>query len=656
MHDKAINTFVPTKSINQNHDPPWYNKEIKRLKRKCRSAYSRRHLSDTHKAEFNSLSKQCCTAKQQAEEFYLSKLLQKGHSTKLFYTHLKKKRRGLHSIPPLRTENGNLLTDDKAKADLLNSCYSSVFNPVIGGPIETEDAAIGSQQFPTLSFTEITIASIISKADPSKAPGPDGIGMKFLKQAPFEFSKYLYVLYSKSLCDGVLPEDWKMATVVPIFKKGEKAKPSNYRPVSLTSCVCKILEHIIGDHLKNYLESNKLLKRCQHGFRTGYSCETQLLGFYHQLVNTIDKGGQVDAVFLDFSKAFDVVSHAKLITKLNGMGISHEIIAWIRSFLSNRKQKVKIENEFSNEISVTSGVPQGSVLGPLLFLIFINDLPESVKTQIRLFADDCIVYNEICNDSDCANLQKDLNAVHSWCIANEMKLNSDKSQLIRFSRKRTPVLFDYRINDAALAEATEAKYLGALLSSNLSWGKHLDQVLAKANRAINFISRNCKGMGWKAKELAYFSLVRPHLEYAAMIWDPSQQCKIAQLERVQRKAARFVLGRYGRYDSVTSMIQGLGWNSLELRRKVARLSGLYRVYTSQEGWEEFTEILLPPVYYGRHDHAFKIREVPCKTDIKLHSFLPKSVRDWNSLPHEVFCPPPSSTNSFKSKLYSKLTV
>jgi hypothetical protein len=294
----------------------------------------------------------------------------------------------------------------------------------------------------------------------------------------------------------------------------------------------------------------------------------------------------VDSVFLDFSKAFDMVPHNRLISKLAKLGINDQLKKWIQSFLSNRIQIVRVGTVFSEEVSVTSGVPQGSVLGPLLFLIFINDLPDNAIVSIRLFADDCIVYSEVNDPSDCIILEKALQDVCKWCDDNGMKLNTDKSQLLSFTNRRNQIRYNYKLGNEKLDSVTSAKYLGVNLASNLSWNNHLDAVVSKANQAMNFISRNCQGMGKEARQLASFSLVRPHLEYAAMVWDPSQQYWIEKLEGIQRKAARFVLGRYGRYSSVRSMLQLLGWDSLEMRRKLARLSGLYRAYHNHKGWEE----------------------------------------------------------------------
>ena len=222
------------------------------------------------------------------------------------------------------------------------------------------------------------------------------------------------IIFQKSVDSGRLPKDWLNANIAPVFKKGDRHLPENYRPVSLTSVLSKLLEHIVCRHMLKHFERHNILTSLNHGFRAGYSCETQLAVTIEDLTTSFDRGTQTDIAILDFSKAFDTVPHNKLLHKLQAYGICGNLHTWIQSFLCNRHMKVVVEGESSNEVTVDSGVPQGTVLGPLLFLCHINDLPDAVKSQVRLFADDCLLYREVKSQSDHTILQQDLHNLENW--------------------------------------------------------------------------------------------------------------------------------------------------------------------------------------------------------------------------------------------------
>ena len=284
-------------------------------------------------------------------------------------------------------------TDTLDKANICNRQFQSAFTRESDNEIPSKGTS------PFTPMGEITVdpngvLKLLNNLKIHKAPGPDGLSARVLKECSSEIAPILALIYNETLAQGTVPDDWRQGNVAPIFKKGEKYDAANYRPVSLTCICCKTLEHIIVSNINKHLAFESILADCQHGFRSQRSCETQLVQFFHDLVSNLDRAlnrnhRQTDVIIMDFAKAFDKVPHRRLLYKLDYYGIRGSTHNWITSWLSGRFQKVVLDGQASDPVPVLSGVPQGSVLGPVLFLIFINDLPENIRSSVRLFADDC---------------------------------------------------------------------------------------------------------------------------------------------------------------------------------------------------------------------------------------------------------------------------
>ena len=320
-----------------------------------------------------------------------------------------------------------------------------------------------------------------------------------LKELCEEIAPIIQVIFERSIQTGKLPAAWCRAQVSPIFKKGDKTSAANYRPISLTCILCKVLEHIMASHLVKHFDKHDLLYDLQHGFR-----EKKVMWYsaYHVvrgLARNTSVGEQTDLILLDFSKAFDKVNHSKLIWKLHQYGIRGNALSWIQAFLGNRSQTVVIEGEESGSVPVSSGVPQGSVLGPILFLVFITDLPEKLSSQVRLFADDTAVYLTIGGLDDGTVLQNDLDKLSLWESQWDMEFNPSKCLVVRVTTARKAINTVYTLHGQILEVVTSAKYLGVDISSGLSWNSHIDRITGNANRALGYIQRNIKSKKTKSE-------------------------------------------------------------------------------------------------------------------------------------------------------------
>ena len=314
------------------------------------------------------------------------------------------------------------------------------------------------------------------------------------------------------------------------------------------------MEHIVTSAIMNHGENNSLLYDLQHGFRRGRSCETQLIEFIDDLANNLDKGQQTDVLIMDFAKAFDKVNHSLLTHKLHNYGISGSVNWWIRNWLEGRTQTVVLEGQRSRSVSVDSGVPQGSVLGPSLFLYYINDLQENLNSTVRLFADDIIAYLTVTPKDKGKLLQEDLDKLAKWEQLWCMKFHPHKCNVLQVTNRRTPIPTSYNLHGHTLEAVTSAKYLGVTIQNNLKWDSHINNIADKANRTLGFLRRNLRVSSRKIKSQAYFGLVRPQLEYAATVWEPHTQCYINRLEQIQRRAARYVTSRHRNTSSVSECL------------------------------------------------------------------------------------------------------
>ncbi len=660
-----IQRNIPTKLSKGNKHLPWISQPTLRLIRKRNKLYTKwkKSRSSTAKAKLDQLKRSIKKNIYSAHNDYLNSLFEPAelgqrNNQKKFWTYIKSIGKDTFGIPPLKDQSrGVLVADPKLKANILNKQYQSVFTQ----EDLTNQPLLDTTTHPDIPNLEIApsgIRKLLENLKPHKATGPDLIPARFLKEHAAQLAPILSIVFSKSVQEGRVPSDWKTANVIPVFKKGNKHEAANYRPVSLTSICSKVLEHVFASHIMSHLEPN-ILVDYQHGFRSARSCETQLVSFVEEVAKSVDNNKQVDVGIMDFSKAFDKVPHRRLLEKAKHYGIRGNLAAWIDSFLSGRSQKVLLEGHSSSPASVTSGVPQGTVLGPILFLIYVNDIGQNIDCNIRLFADDCIVYKEISAVTDASKLQQNINLLMDWEQKWQMSFNIQKCHIMTISKKRSPLQFNYMMHNNILERVTTATYLGVEISSKLSWEPHISRITAKANRTLGMLRRNLKHAPQQTKALAYKSITRPLLEYSSSVWDPHTACLKDKLESVQRRAARFVHNNYCRdprnpKSSVTNMQAQLGWVSLERRRLEARLYLFYKAVHGHIAIPVHT-YLVPagaPQQLTRNSHQYEYKfQIPyARTNIYRHSFFPNTVRSWNALPASAAAA--TSPDAFKGQLQS----
>ena len=490
-----------------------------------------------------------------------------------------------------------------------------------------------------LEFDTDDIEKIIKSLNPNKAHGFDGISIQMIQLCSAAISKPLYLLFKNSFINGVFPDGWKRANVVPIHKKNDKQTISNYRPISLLPICSKIFERIIFNTLYKYLDENNLLTTNQSGFRSNDSCVHQLIKITHDIYQAFDNNPSLEtrAVFLDLSKAFDRVWHKGLLFKIKTFGVEGELYELIHSFLSNRYQRVTINGQSSNWCHVKAGVPQGSILGPLFFLMYINDLPDELKTTPKLFADDTAIFSIVHSQNQTANdLNHDLEKISNWAKKWKMEFNPDPdkpAQEIIFSRKTNKDNHSdifYKTNP--IKQTSSLKHLGIVLDERLNFKTHIQNKISKAMTGVGIIKKLSSLLPRKSLLTIYKSFVRPHLDYGDVVYDqPNNQSLSDKIESVQYNAALAITGAI-RGSSKIKLYEELGLEFLKERRWMRRLCYLHKIISDCKPFYLYSSL---PKYLNSRRYPNYFSLLRCRTVLFENSFLPYSIKQWNMLNENI---------------------
>ena len=464
-------------------------------------------------------------------------------------------------IPPLLINNQYIL-ECKEKVKLFNDFFSQQCKPIITSSVLPNLTFLTDKRIHQINIGNDEIISLIRNINPNKASGSDGISGQMLLLCDDSVILPLRIIFRNILLTSICPDIWKFANVIPIFKKGDKQLIINYRPISLLPICGKLFEKIIFNNLYSYLQANNLITKNQSGFRPGDSTTNQLLYLVNEIHQAFEnpKSLEVRAVFLDISKAFDKVWHNGLIFKLKQNGVSGNLLKFFQNYLNNRKQRVVLNGSFSNYSTVESGVPQGSVLGPLLFLIYINDLERNTKSNINFFADDIMLFSIVKDPVISAdNLNDDLNIIQLWARQWKMEFNPNPTKQaneVLFScKKSNPNHPQLIFNGTIVEKVNDQKHLGLILDSSLSFDKHLNEKMIKAKKHIGIIKHLSNSLPLKTLDQMYKALVRSHLDYCDIIYHmPSHQNQaplgvtlsslMEKVERIQYQAALAISGAW----------------------------------------------------------------------------------------------------------------
>lgn len=644
----VIDIHIPNKIVKiKPKDKPWMTNAIHFLLNKRDRLYKRysKHKSPFHYTAYKYSASAAREAINAAKISYynkqISRLQNPETSAKEYHKLCKRFYKGKsQSCIPALIDGDTIYSTAEQKAELFNTFFANnatLPEPASGfalPPLQLKTA----HRLSTISFTPSKVFSVLKHLKINKSNGPDCISNRILKECAEVLAQPLSDLFNKSMSNGCVPDAWKRANVTPIHKKSDKQNKQNYRPISLLSCMGKVMERIIYDELYEYLETHCLLTWRNSGFKKQDSTVNQLLLLSHKIYTSLGDGSDILVVFLDVSKAFDRVYHQGLLLKLETLGINDNLLKWFISYLSGRTQRVVLDGQASSWRPINAGVPQGSILGPLLFLIFMNDIVDHINSDPFLYADDTSLLKEIKSNNDLTILNDDLQSLSNWAAQWRVNFNAQKTVGLFISKKHgrpdPPPLF---LDGIKIQYVKAHCHLGLWLSENMSWEPHIQELTKRAASSVSMLKRMGHSFSRKTKLAIYTSYIRPKLEYATNVYSNNlSENQTERLEAIQRQALIHVASAY-RHTNHSKLLIELGIEPLIVRRKYFALCHLHKIINHQTPL--YLNNLLPPMvhdvsrYRLRNSQDFSI-PTTTKNYIK-QSFFWNTLYDWNSLDHTL---------------------
>lgn len=568
-------------------------------------------------------------------------------NVKHFWRYVNSRKNSKNNMPATMKYGTQIASNPSDVSELFSNYFGSVFEKGHARSYSPTPSTSCGYSICRVSINEDLVLSKIKMLDVAKGAGPDAIPPLLIKRCGKELALPLSILFNKSINSGIFPSVWKTAHVIPVFKSGDKSLCNNYRPISILSCFGKLFESIVYDVLYSHLIP--FISTCQHGFIKNRSTTSNLLEYKHFICSSFAKCTQVDSVYTDFAKAFDKVNHVILCKKIEALGVHGCLLRWIKSYLCRRSQLVALKGVTSLPILVTSGVPQGSHLGPLFFNVYINDLIECLACPCVLYADDMKVYNNISSVSDALKLQNDLDVIANWCNSNEMSLNIDKCVIISFTNKANKIDFNYSLNNVSLKRVTSVKDLGIIFDDRLTFREHYDYIVGKSSRLLGFISRSTLNFKNPTSFIhLYCSLVRSILEYNSCIWSPHYIIHKDRIEHVQKRALHIITYRFNlirKHKAYNDRLLTFKIGSLEDRRFCADFVTLHKIIHSYiDSPNLLSNINFNTYVRCRNPSVFTLQVYRCNTSF--YNPIIRMCRQYNDLVKSN-----ASIDIFNSNLY-----
>lgn len=646
---QAIEKYVPLKPTRTNTSKPWLShnvfKEIDR-KRKLWDRHKKRPTIESYSA-YRTQSNATKRIIENARKKYEGEIAA-SKSSKQFFRYVSRNLNSKVSAVILKDQGSDSVIDNDLEiGERFADQFSEVFTVEDDGdelpdlPATTRCPADVS----SITFTAEKVKEAICNLKTDSSPGPDEIPAVFLQRCSGTISGLLAEIMNDCLERGELPEVWKLSIVTPLYKKGNRNLPGNYRPISLTCNMCKCMEKIIVRKLTSFLLENHTISEFQHGFLPGRSTITNLISCLDSWTKSFDKNEQVDVIYLDFEKAFDKVPHNLLLYKLEHHGVRGSLLMLIKSFLKGRSYQVRVNGSLSSKRGVLSGVPQGSVLGPLLFLVYIGDLADNIKTTITFFADDTKLY---ANPTACHfELQEDLKTVESWSNTWKMGLNEGKCTVLSIGTN--VVEHPYSLNNTTLRHVSEQSDLGVIVTCDLKWETHISKIVKKANSFTYCMQKAFQDRSVDTILKIYKYFIRPKLEYAQAIWSPYFVKDIDILERSQRRISKIPFETSN--EDYSTRLSRLQLTTLRQRRLRGDLIETYKI--TQRCYQCSLDIYHPSQNVHLRGNSKKLEKEKNARLPRKNFLINRVVYLWNSLSEEAVSAP--SVNAFKSQLDRELS-
>ena len=627
-----LDLACPIITKKQSNEPRWIKRDTLRLKREKRKAHARwkRYKNGADYDNFRDLRNKLQESVKRDHDHHIFEIESNlQNNPQQFWKFVNEKRSNGIGLAEYITWEGEVAENKKDVASLFMKRFGKAFSDaspeqLLGFTSDTSSSTWNSQHFPLCEIYDKLKALKINKS-----AGPDALPPILFKKCATSLTFPLFILYNSSLRQGVMPDKLKIAHIVPIFKSGSATNAANYRPVAKLSVIAKIFDSLIADELLTRFSSKISIH--QHGFFRRRSIVTNLAAYTEYIEKVLDKGGQVDTIFTDFSSAFDKVPHDLLIKKLNDLGIGGTMINWFSSYLKGRKQRIQVGDQLSDEMCVPSSVIQGSHSGPILFALFVNDLTSVLDIDFTFFADDLKLYIDVKSTSDCEKLQKNLTIVHEWSVANGLQLNIAKCVVVSFTRRKIhSICHGYQVNDQVLARKSEMRDLGIIYDAQHNRNAHISAITRKANQMRGFVLRNTTDFkDVRTLKTLYTSLVRSHLETATEIWNSLGITQVRKVEKVQHKFLRHIARKFFNHRGFEIDYEfyekKLDLHPLALRRLITDVKFVIKSFTGKIDSQSYL-------------HLFNFHVPP-----------PRSTRNRTLEGHKVF-----SANFRKSSIFNRL--